>query len=55
MLNVSILDIVELPKDLNNMISICKPPSTNERIGSAVGEPVSGFFGGAGGALGCSI
>lgn len=55
MLNVSILDIVESPKDLNNMVSICKAPSTNEKIGSAVGEPVSGFLLGAGGALGYSI
>ena len=28
------------PNDLNNMISVCKPPQTNERIDSTAVEPV---------------
>lgn len=34
MFHISILGTIELPSDLNNVISVRKPPKTNERIGS---------------------
>lgn len=39
MVSVSILG-TESRKDLNNMISVCQPSQTNEKICFPVGEPV---------------
>lgn len=36
MFNISILGTVELPNDLNSVISVHKPLKTNERIGSTM-------------------